>query len=332
MKIVVNPNEVNTVYILTGQGRFACGPADVFRSTDGGVSWTNLTSSFAEIMDLAIDPNNPQNIFVTTMNTDCAAPFYWTDLLGSIYKSVDGGTNWGTALSNNTGVIWVDANNSSNIRLIDPREPFPWIASSGTWTSTDGGSSFAQTGDVNNWDIFFNDDIFFCYSSSYNGICKTLGEDLSNPNNYYWVNYQWVFQTTDNGTTFNNIFTDEVTPGFWQSRGFDNINMMDVAISESNPDTIFTAHFDIGLWRSLDNGVSWQSCNVDTYTGNWSGNGGNCATVLVDPTRPNVVWASLSENQNGQASTFLLKNTNTGERNSWALANSGLPDEEVMGL
>ncbi|HFB99537.1 MAG TPA: hypothetical protein ENJ53_01915, partial [Phaeodactylibacter sp.] len=332
LKIVVNPNDADTVYILTGQGRFACGPADVFRSTDGGVNWTNLTSLFDEVMDIAIDPNNPQNIFITTMNTDCAEPFYWTDLLGSIYKSTNGGTNWGSALSNYTGVIWIDANNSSNIRLIDPREPYPWIATSGTWTSANGGVDFIQTGDVNNWDIFFNNQIFFCYSSSYNGICKTLGEDLSNPNDYYWSNYQWVFQTTDNGTTFHNIFTNEVTSGFWQSRGFDNINMMDVAISESRPDTIFTAHFDIGLWRSLDNGASWQSCNDDTHTGSWNGNGGNCATVLVDPTRPNVVWASLSGNQNGQPPTYLLKNTNTGERTSWALANSGLPDEEVMGL
>ena len=332
LKLIVNPSDANIVYILTGMGRFACGPADIYRSTDGGILWTNLTSSLSSILDIAIDPNNSQNILITTMNAACSEPFYWTDLSGGIYKSLNGGTTWGSPLSSHTGVIWIDNNNSSIIRLIDPREPFPWISSSGTWTSTNGGGSFTQTGDVDNWDTFFNEDIFYCYSSSYNGICKTLGEDLSNSNNYFWVNYQWIFQTTDNGTTFNNIFTDEISPGFWRSRGFDNVNMMDISINEADPDIIYTAYFDIGLWRSLDHGESWQSCNSDTHTGNWEGHGGNCATVISDPVRSNVVWAAMSGNQNGQSPTHLLKNTNTGNKDNWVLSNSGLPQESIIGL
>ena len=332
LKIVVNPQNADTVYILTGDGRFACGPAEVFGSIDGGIHWTNLTAGLPEVLDLAIDPTHPQNVFITTMNADCAALYYWTDLDGDLYKSTDGGTTWGNPIYNQSGVLWIDAGNSSIIRLIDPREPYPWVPTSGTWTSTDGGYTFIKTGDVNNWDTFFNEDIFYSYSSSYNGICKTLGEDLSNPNNLFWVNYQWAFKTTDNGTTFNNIFTDEVSPGWWRSRGIDNVNMMDICISAADPDIVFAAYFDMGLWRSLDKGESWQSCNPQEYTGNWDGRGGNCATVLADPERSHVVWASLSENQNGEPPTFLLKNTNTGEKNSWILSNSGLPDEEVMGL
>jgi len=332
LKIIVNPNDVDTVYILTGQGRFACGQATVFRSTNGGENWLNITNSLSEILDFAIDPNNPENVFVTTMNADCSEDFYWTDLDGAIYKSTNGGTNWNAPLSNNTGVIWIDNNNSQNIRLIDPREPFPWIATSGTFTSTNGGNTFTKTGDVTNWDTFFNDDVFRSYGSSFNGISKTLGEDLSNSNTYFWVNSQWVFKTTDNGTTFNNIFTNEVSKGFWQSRGFDNVNMMDISISEANSNIVYAAFFDLGIWRSLDKGESWQSSNDVTYSGDWEGFGGNCATVLADPSRANVVWASLSGTQNGESPTYLLKSTDTGDKNSWALVNSGLPDEEIMGL
>ncbi len=332
LKIVVNPADANTSYILTGNGRFACGPADVFRSTNGGVNWTNITSSLPEILDIAIDPTTPQNIFITTMNANCAAQFYWTDLDGSIYKSTDGGANWGSALAANTGILWIDKNNTSTIRLIDTREPYPWEVTAGTWTSTNGGASFTKTGDVNNWDTFFNEELFHSYGSSFNGISKTLGEDLSNSNNYYWITSQWIYKTTNNGTTFTNIFTDEVATGFWQSRGFDNVNMMDISINKTNSDVIYTAYFDIGIWRSLDHGESWQSSNPTQYTGNWDGKGGNCATVLSDPNRANVVWASMSGNQNGQSPTYLLKNSNTGEKNSWILSNTGLPDEEVMGL
>ena len=332
LKIVVNPNNVNTLYILTGNGRFACGSADVYRSINGGVNWTNITTTFSEILDIAIDPNNPQNIFITTMNATCSAQFYWTDLNGSIYKSSDSGTTWSGALAANTGVIWIDPNNSSTIRLIDPREPYPWIPTSGTFTSTNGGTSFTKTGNVDNWDTFFNEDVFFSYGSSFNGISKTLGEDLSNPNTYFWVNSQWIFKTTDNGTVFNNIFTNEVSSGTWQSRGFDNVNMMDISISKANADIIYLAYFDIGIWRSLDKGISWQNANDVTYSGTWEGHGGNCATVLADPYRTNVVWASQSVNQNGEPPTYLLKNTNTGDKNSWSLSNTGLPEEEIMGL
>ena len=332
LKLVINPNNVNIVYALTGSGRFYCGPANVYRSTNGGVNWTNISSSFSEILDIAIDPTAPQNIFITTMNANCNSQFYWTNLNGALYKSTDGGTTWSTALSNNTGSIWIDKDNASNIRLIDPREPYPWIASSGTFTSTNGGTSFTKTGDVSNWDTFFNGNVFFSYGTSFNGICKTLGEDLSDKNTYFWVNSQWIFKTMDNGTTFNNIFTDEISSGAWQSRGFDNVNMMDISISSANPDIIYLGYFDMGLWRSLDKGISWQNANDVTSSGTWEGHGGNCATVLADPNRANVVWASLSVNQNGESPTYLLKNTNTGNKNNWTLSNSGLPEEEIMGL
>lgn len=331
LKILVNPQNANTVYALTGQGRFACGPADLFRSLDGGVSWTNLSEGMTAILDAAIAPNDPDNIYVTTMNAACEEPYYWTDLEGSLYLSTDGGSNWGAPLYDQSGIILV-SNAADTIRLIDPREPYPWIATAGTWTSTDGGLSFEQTGEVTTWDTFFNDDLFYCYSASYNGICKTIGKDLSDPNTFYWVNYQWIFKTTDSGATFSNSFTNEVSPAWWQSRGFDNVNMMDVAVSEADADIIYAAYFDIGLWRSLDKGQSWQSCNDTDYSGNWSGNGGNCASVLADPQRSHIVWATQSENQNGQAATYLLKSTNTGHKDSWNLSNTGLAEEEVMGL
>ncbi len=338
LKIIVNPTNVNTVYILTGLGRFACGFADVYRSIDGGKNWTNLTSSLSEILDVAIDSNNTDDIYITTMTAACPVNEedpYWTDLDGSLYKSSNGGATWGNPLSDYTGVIWIDKSVSNTIRLIDPREPYTWNDRAGTFTSTNGGVNFTKTGNEANWGVFFDHNLFWSYGISYNGISKTLGEDLSNDNNYFWVNSQWVFSTTDKGKTFNNIFTDEVSSGFWQSRGFDNVNMMDISISEANPDIIYTANFDIGIQRSLDRGKSWQNCNDSPHTGGptgWDGFGGNSATVLADPKRANVVWASLGGQQNGQSPTFLLKNINTGEKDNWIDVSSGLPKEEIMGL
>jgi len=331
LKIIPNPADANIVYLLTGSGRFACGPADVYKSTDGGINWTNITSGFPEIMDMALSPQNPSEIYITTMNADCSAPYYWTDLNGSLYKSLDGGNSW-ILLSNRTGMIFPDPGDSLTLRLIDPRQPYTWNPEAGTFTSVDGGLHFSRTGDVSAWDTFHNGDPYWCYSTSFNGICKTIGRDLSDPARLYWVTSQWVFGSTDNGSVFHNLFTDQISPGFWRSRGIDNVNMTDIAVNEKHPDTIFLAYFDMGIWRSFDGGNSWQSCNDDTYSGEWEGHGGNCATILSDPDRPEVVWASQSENQNGEYPTYLLKNNFAGDKNHWILSNNGLPEEQIMGL
>ncbi len=108
--------------------------------------------------------------------------------------------------------------------------------------------------------------------------------------------------------------------------------MLDIAINETHPDTLFIAYFDMGIWRSFDGGESWQSCNDDIFTDSWNGQGGNCHTILSDPQRPNVVWAAQSENQNGEYPTYLIKNTQTGNRNAWTASNNGLPLLEINGL
>ncbi len=332
LKIVVNPQNSEVFYCLTGWDRFACSEANVFRSKDGGKTWKNITASFTqEILDIAVDKQNPQILYLTTMNASCDGRYYWTDLDGALYRSYDEGEHW-VYLSNYTGVIFLERDNPDRIILIDPREPYEWNERAGTFTSIDGGLTFEKTGDVAHWDTFFNNDPFWCYSVSYNGIVKTFGIDLSNPDVIYWVTNQWVFKSENKGSVFQNVFTEEVSPGFWRSRGLDNVNMMDISVSKADPDIVFLAYFDIGIWRSLDGGNSWQSCNDNVYSGGREGHGGNCATILTDPDRPEVVWASQSENQNGQYPTFLLKNNNTGDRNSWILANEGLPEEQIMGL
>ena len=334
LKVIVKPDDANVVYLLTGNGRFFCGEADVYRSLNGGVSWTNLTPSLGSIMDIELDPHNFNNVYITTMEANCGAQYYWTSLLGNLYKSTNGGSSWGSPLSDYTGIIWPDQNNAQTIRLIDPREPWAWNPRSGTFTSTNGGISFIKTGDITNWDVFYNGSgsQFYCYSSSYNGIVMTLGKSMYNPSEIFWVNYQYIFKSSNQGTTFVNQFTNEISNGKWQSRGFDNVNTQDIEINKADPNILYAAYFDIGLWRSMDHGNSWESCNHPSYTGNWDGHGGNTSTVISDPVRSNIVWASMSGNQHGESPTYLVKSSSTGSKNSWQLSNSGLPTNDIMGL
>ena len=328
-KVVVDPDRPHWVYVLTGEDRFACSPARLFKSTDSGRTWAPIFDTTRQVLDFAIAPGRPDTLYLTTMHADCNAPYYWTNLDGALYRSRNGGISW-DSLSDYTGVILPDPTHPPTLRLIDPREPFPWNARAGTFTSRDGGYSFSRTGNVLNWDVFFNQHVYWCYGTAFSGIANSIGRSSADPYTYFWVTTQWVFASHDSGRTFQNVFTREVRPGWWQSRGLDNVNVLAVSISPADPDIIYAGYFDIGLWRSIDGGISWQSCNDSAFTGSWEGHGGNTATVMADPDRPGVVWASQSENQMGEYPTYLIKSTDTGQ--TWTVADSGLPRKHIMGL
>jgi hypothetical protein len=91
---------------------------------------------------------------------------------------------------------------------------------------------------------------------------------------------------------------------------------------------LYAGLYDLGIWRSLDGGASWQASNDAAWTGAWSGKGGNCTTILADPARPDVVWASQGENATG---TRLIRSTASGTPGSWA-GTSGVPSGYLNGL
>ncbi len=331
LKIEISRQNPDKLYILSGNGRFACGPAEVYRSTDGGIHWTLISGGYGEIMDIAIDPANDDNLYMTTLVGSCASPYYWDNLNGSIYKTTDSGDNW-TLKANQTGDIWLKPSSPGTIRLIDVREPYPWTDNEGTWQSVDDGTSWAQIGTVNNWGYGFNGQAYFSYGASFNGICKTLGRSLADEDALFWVNSQWCFGTFDGGVNFTHLHTQEVSPDWWQSTGFDNVDVMDIAISPVNNNKVYLGYFDMGFWRSFDAGGSWQSGNDEMYAPTWIGLGGNVASIEVDPTRENVVWCTMSENQDGADPTYLIRSDNSGEKTSWVDSYSGLPTVEIIGL
>ncbi len=338
LKIVCDPHNADIVYALTGKSRFVCGPARLYQSVNGGKNWTRLADQAGSIMDIAVDPNDGNILYLSTYSATCTTNEWgWTDMNGALFRSLDKGASW-TKMADRTGIIFMDPDTSGLIRLLDPREINSWREDAGTWTSVDSGHTFIHTGFIDNWDCGFNGiydpeySTHETYGTSFNGLCQTLGTDLSNPDVILWTNSQFSFRSVDNGTTFENTFTREIKPGWWQSTGFDNIDMIDMAIHPANNNVIFIGLFDIGLWRSLDHGKSWQSCNNKNFTGSWKEYGGNTATVAVDPVRTNVVWATMSEYQEGEYPTYLVRSDETGAQNSWVQSNAGLPETEVMGL
>jgi photosystem II stability/assembly factor-like uncharacterized protein len=87
--LLQDKNNLNTMYAGTGEGWFnidAVRGAGIFRSTDGGTTWSQIasTSGFEYVQDMIIDNNN--NLYVALRNL--------TTLNRGVMRSTDGGTTW----------------------------------------------------------------------------------------------------------------------------------------------------------------------------------------------------------------------------------------------
>jgi uncharacterized protein YycO len=136
--MVISPNYANdhTLFIGTQDGR-------VFRSSDGGVTWTatSLIVSNYEIRALAISPDyaNDHTIFA-----GCGRAFDNGYNCG-VYRSTDGGATWGVV---NQGLIYQEVGAlaiSPNYK--NDQTLFVTVWAGGVYRSTDGGTSWVE---VNN--------------------------------------------------------------------------------------------------------------------------------------------------------------------------------------
>ncbi len=124
--IVVNPNNPSILYLGTGVNNRTEPPTDptiangVFKSIDGGVTWTHSSNglprsggpatSHLSVLSLAISPINPNVVFASVNDLVNFMP------VASIYKSIDGGANWSNASS---GIGGADV----RALLVDPADP-----------------------------------------------------------------------------------------------------------------------------------------------------------------------------------------------------------------
>ncbi len=329
LKLMVTPEDEDVLYLLAGEGRFTCGPAALYESTDGGMTWTRLASRLGQIADAALDPNDAHVLYLSTYGDvwDSGYRCVTDDPNGGyLYRGhFDGHWTWepltdGDDLGSRNLLIWPDADDQHALRVIDIDYPE-------LWETIDGGSTWHRIGSKDDWDPGWTS-AEFAYGTSFNGDAKTLGVDLSDPDALLWADSQFLWITRDDGRSFVPLHTDEVAPGRWRSRGVDNIVPFDLAVSADSTH-VYLAMPDLGCFRSDDAGISWQNCNDPHDVGTWEGHGGNCMTVAVDPRRPNVVWITQANEIENSPHT-LLRSDDYGL--TWRPANTGLPGGIPSGL
>ncbi len=355
VKLMVHPVDENLVYLLTGKTRWGCSPARLYRSSDGGVHWTMIGTDLGDILDMDLHPTDPDLVFVSTFEStyvdsescrETNIEDYYVDdeNAGAFFKSTNRGNSF-TLLTDKTGIISVGTIDPGIIRLVNPLFPYDWNDNAGTWESPNAGLTWTHTGFVENWSKGYTTNQYFAFSKSFNGLNKTISRDLFNSDRFFASFGQWAWGSFDGGQTLNNISTVYISPNHWLSTGVENINGHCLEISESNPDIIFTGAYDSGFWYSTDHGGSWTRSlpNYNLYPeyvwnlgeGPVEANqavreaGSNVSTILSDPVRDHVVWATFSKEQytslfnSTEAIAGLFRSNEHGE--NWQLVEGGMP-------
>ena len=300
----------------------------LFVSSDGGVTWTDVHGDSTSggmtgnPWDAAYDPVHPDTIFATTVvgsgNPDVAST--WS---GYTWRGTHGSGAW-TQVSAHTGAI-VLGQGTGEVVTADVRRDGPGCSECGTWSSVNSGQSWTRKSTMAGWDAGWNGSIAWAYNTAFSGIAKTLHTDLSDADAIYWITPQFVWRSADFGASFTNVFTNAAAPGFWSGRGINNVAPASISVVDT---VVYAGYYDLGIWRSLDSGESWQASNDPGLSGTWNGRGGNCMTILADPDRPHVVWAS----QGGSMTlSMLLRSDASATPGSWSIT-TGLPLGFVSGL
>lgn len=146
--LVASPTDPNTLYaaawdrIRNNQESIVSGQnARIWKSTDGGDTWTKLGGSLPEDnysrIGLAIDPANANHLFASYVNTDL--------VFSGLYETFDGGQSW-----NQNPCFGLDVDFQSNFAWyfgqirFNPYNPSDvWMLGVQSWRSEDGGETWS---------------------------------------------------------------------------------------------------------------------------------------------------------------------------------------------
>lgn len=270
------PGEANIVYVATGAG-------GIFKTTNGGTTWTPIfdRQNTISVGDIALEPGNPDVIWVGTGESNVRNSVSFGD---GVYKSTDGGKTWKNLGLQNTNTI-------SKI-VINPRNPdivyvaavgHAWGANEerGVFMTIDGGKTWTKT----------------LYIDQFHG-ASDLVIDEQNPNILYagmwrFERKPWtftsgseqggVFRSIDGGRTWNKI--DKGLPKL--------IGRIGLAVSRSNPNIVYAMleSKEGTLYRSDDKGETFRQVNKNQ---NIVERGFYYTRVRVDPTNEDKVYAVAS--------------------------------------
>ena len=149
--VLIAPGSPNTVYATLWQqqeafwegGAFGGGGNGIFKSTDGGTTWRQLTEGLPTVLqaNIAIAPSNPQVMYAmvgTATATGGPGPV-------GFYKSTDAGEHWSlaSAAGDYRPLIRIGGGDLPTL-VVDPKDPnVVYSSSTVLWRTEDGGLTWS---------------------------------------------------------------------------------------------------------------------------------------------------------------------------------------------
>jgi photosystem II stability/assembly factor-like uncharacterized protein len=266
----------NTFYFgATGGG--------VWKTTDGGANWKNITDKYfgGTIGAVAVAPGDESVLYVGEGENTLRGNV--SEGLGGIWRSNDGGRSWknlGLKETRHIVRIIIDPQNPNNVWVAAMGHLFGPNNDRGVYKTTDGGKTWRKM-------LFVNNDTG----------CSDLVMEPGNPSVLYAGMWRMrrtpygmdsggegsgLYKSTDGGETWKNLTAKKGLPGgTW--------GIVGVAVAASNTDKIYALVENAkgGLFMSEDGGETWVLTSSDSNIRQraWYYN-----KVFVDPKNEDLVY------------------------------------------
>jgi photosystem II stability/assembly factor-like uncharacterized protein len=273
--VAVAPSDPNVVWVGSGEpaARQSNGLGyGVYKSLDGGTKWEFLGLEKTEqIGAIAIDPRNPQTVFVAAMGH-----LWGRNQERGIFKTSDGGRTW-------RRVLYVDDMTGAIDVAIDPRDPAVLYATtwqrlrsagaemresgpgSGIYKSTDGGERWTRlTSGIPNEPL---SKITLAVAKKMPGLVYAYILSGEPRRGGRTSDVGGIFRSEDAGATWRRVSPKLASRTYYTH----------IKVDPSNDQRLFI--LDLELWRSDDGGSNWAKHNMKNVHFDLHG-------LWIDPTDP----------------------------------------------
>ena len=266
-----DPNDSNTMYVGTGErmGIFSTASRGLgmWKTTDGGATWTHLTSTqdFNYVTDIIVRNESGTSVVYAGVGGHYYEGKWHGSANTGLWRSVDGGTTWTQVMdTTSSGTVYeiMDLDMGSDNRI--------WAASR-TNVYGDGGGDIFYSDDGTNWTK-----VSLGFIGSGNRTIIAVAP--SDPNTVYGMiassdtrKIQWIVKTSDSGANWI-VYTAGGSDPFPVDAngnvlgdangqaGYD----LSLGVDPNDPNTVYAGELDV--FKTSDAGASWTQISGSSQT------------------------------------------------------------------
>lgn len=223
----------------------------VYKTTNGGASWTAVWTGDNLARYLIIDPAHPETMYLSTgifdreaYNSNCAAGVSGAGGVG-VLKTTDGGARWSPVNSGLTDLY------VGGLRMhpTDPKVLFAATGNNACSGQYDGhivSGLFKTANGGKSWSKVIDGDIM-----------TTVNFSPSHPNIVYAGSASAFYRSSNGGTTWTRY--SKPSNREWGPPGIRAGVPIDVTVDPDDPDVLYANNYGGGVFRSTDGAKTWEN-------------------------------------------------------------------------